>query len=169
MLTKNQIRDSILHEYKVIKQLVAKLPERSEDYRISASQRSTLELLRYLALIGPGTVHAGYDNDFRWIAENTAAMENVDLSEIPAYLDGAMAEIDGLFEKMSDEDFAKRAVSVKGMGAWTLQTWLLNTTCKFLPAYKLMLFHHAKAAGGEALGTWDAWLDTGEAAPTAAD
>ena len=48
------------------------------------------------------------------------------------------------------------------MGDWTVQTWLLNTACKFVPAYKLMLFHHAKAAGNAEIDTWDAWMDTGE-------
>ncbi len=162
MISKDQVRDSILNEYKIIKQLVTKLPEGSADYRISPGQRSTIELLRYLTLMGPGTVHAANDNDFRWIGQNAAAAEGLTLSDIPAYLDGAMGEITALFDGMSDEDFATREVHVEGMGDWTVQTWLLNTTCKFVPAYKLMLFHHAKAAGNGDIGTWDAWMDNGE-------
>jgi len=168
MLSKNDVRDSIINEYKVIKQLVSKLPEGSEDYRLSEGQRSTIELLRYLTLLGPGTVHAANDNGFDWLGENAAAVENLTLGDVPAYLDGAMAEISALFDAMSDEDFASREVSVEGMGDWTIQTWLLNTACKFVPAYKLMLFHHAKAAGNSELGTWDAWLDNGEVPAPAA-
>ena len=48
------------------------------------------------------------------------------------------------------------------MGDWKLQSWLLNTVCKFTPAYKLMLFNHAKAAGNKDIGTFDAWMDNGE-------
>jgi len=169
MLTKNDVRDSILNEYKVIKQLASKLPEGSEDYRISEDQRSTIEILRYLTLLGPGTVHAAIDNGFGWFGENGAAVESLTLADIPAHLDGAMAEMNALFDGMSDEDFASREVSVEGMGDWTIQTWLLNTTCKFVPAYKLMLFHHAKAAGNSELGTWDAWLDNGEVPAPSAD
>ena len=168
MLTKNDVRDSIIQEYKIIKQLVSKLPEGSADYRISEGQRSTIELLRYLTLMGPGTVHAANDNGFSWLAENAPAGEKLTLSEIPAHLDGAMAEINALFDGMSDEDFANRKVSVEGMGDWTVKSWLLNTTCKFMPAYKLMLFHHAKAAGNSKLGTWDAWMDNGEVPAPAA-
>ena len=163
MLTKNDVRDSLLHEYKVIKQLVTKLPEGSEDYRISENQRSTIELLRYLTLVGPGVIHAGNDNGFAWFGENAAAVENLSLAEIPAHLDGAMAEITALLDGMSDEDFANKPVSVQGMGDWDMKNWLLNTVCKFVPAYKLMLFHHAKAAGNADIGTAEAWLDTGEA------
>ena len=162
MLSKNDVRDSLINEYKVIKQLASKLPEGSEDYRISEGQRSTIELLRYLTLLGPGVVHAGNDNGFGWLGENGPAAEQLTLAEIPAHLDGAMAELNALFETLSEEDFANRQVSLEGMGDWTMQTWLLNTACKFLPAYKLMLFHHAKAAGNAELGTWDAWLDNGE-------
>ena len=162
MLGKNDIRDMLINEYKVIKQLATKLPEGSEDYRISEGQRSTIELLRYLTLIGPATVHAALDNGFSWFAANAPASEQVTLAEVPAYLDGAMAETSGLLDRMSDEDFASKPVSVEGMGDWTIQTWLLNTACKFVPAYKLMLFNHAKAAGNHEIGTWDAWLDNGE-------
>jgi hypothetical protein len=162
MLDKNDVRDSVINEMKIVKQLVSKLPEGSEDFRLSEGQRSTIELLRYIALMGPGVVHAGNDSGFGWIGENAPAMETVGLEEMPSHLDGAIAEMKGLFENMSDEDFASKPVSVEGMGEWTMQTWLLNTVCKFVPAYKLMLFHHAKAAGNTDIGTWDAWLDNGE-------
>ncbi|MDJ0973374.1 MAG: hypothetical protein QNJ98_02840 [Planctomycetota bacterium] len=168
MLTKDHLRDYIVNEYKIIKQLVTKLPEGSEDFRISEPQRSTIEVLRYLTLVGPATVHAGFDNGFQWFGENAKAVENLTLAEVPSYLDGAIAEVEALFEKMTDDDFANREVSVEGMGDWTMQTWLLHTACKFLPAYKLMLFHHAKAAGNTDIGTFDAWRDNGEVpAPSA--
>jgi hypothetical protein len=163
MLNKSDLRDTMIHEYKLIKQLTAKLPEGSEDYRISPNQRSTMELLRYLTLLGPGLVHAANDNGFAWFGENGPKVESLALAEIPAHLDGAIAEMSALFDGMSDEDFDKREVSVEGMGDWTVKTWLLNTACKFIPAYKLMLFHHAKAAGNGDIDTWDAWMDTGEA------
>jgi hypothetical protein len=168
MLSKNDVRDSLVHEYKVIKQLVSKLPGGSEDYRLSENQRSTIELLRYLTLVGPGIIHAGLEDGFAWFGANGPAVEKLTLAEVPAHLDGAIAEINTLFENMSDEEFANKPVSVPGMGDWTMNTWLMNTACKFVPAYKLMLFHHAKAAGNGDIGTWDAWMDNGEVpAPTA--
>jgi len=161
MLSKDHVRDSLMHEYRVIKQLVSKLPDGCEDFRISPTQRSTIELLRYLALVGPGVMHAANDNGFAWVEQNAPACESVPLAEVPAYLDGAMAEMTHLFSNWSEDEFATRAVSVPGMGEWTLQTWMLNTACKFVPAYKLQLFHHAKACGNTDLDTWDAWMDNG--------
>ena len=162
MLGKNDLRDSLVQEYKIIKQLVGKLPAGSEDYRISPDQRSTMELLRYVCLLGPGLLHAANDNGFAWFGENNPKLEELTLADVPGHLDGAIAEMESLFEGLSDDDFAARPVSVEGMGEWTVQSWLLNTAHKFLPAYKLMLFHHAKAAGNGEIGTWDAWMDNGE-------
>ena len=162
MISKNDIRDSLVNEYKIIKQLVSKLPEGSEDFRFSDNQRSTIELARYLTLVGPGVIHGGLDNGFQWFGENGPAVENLTLAEIPAHLDGAINEIQSLFDNMSDEDFENRDVSVEGMGDWKMKGWLLNTAMKFVPAYKLMLFNHAKAAGNADIGTWDAWIDNGE-------
>ena len=163
MLSKNDVRDSLVHEYRVIKQLVGKLPEDSADFRISPEQRSTVELARYLTLLAPGIVHAGNDNGFQWLGENSEKVGELSLAEIPAHLDGAIAEVEHLFGEMSEEDFENRKVSIEGMGDWTMKTWLLNTACKFVPAYKLMLFNHAKAAGNTGIDTWDAWMDTGDA------
>ncbi len=162
MLGKNDLRDCIVNEYKIMKQLLAKLPEGSEDFRISENQRSTIELVRYLSLLGPGIIHAGNDNGFQWFGENGPKVESLTLAEAPSYFDGAIAELETLFDGMSDEDFASKAVSVEGMGDWTMQGWLLNTLVRFVPSYKLMLFNHAKAAGNADIGTWDAWLDNGE-------
>lgn len=168
MLSKDDVRDCLLHEYQVIKQLVAKLPEGCEEFRISPTQRSTIELLRYLALLGPGVLHAGNDSGFAWLQENGPHTSALTVAEVPAHLDGAMAEMTHLFSTWSDDEFATRAVSIPGMGEWTLQTWALNTACKFLPAYKLQLFHHAKACGNTDLDTWDAWMDNGESERPAA-
>lgn len=162
MLGKNDLRDAIVNETRIIKQLVGKLPEGSEEFRLSPGQRSTIELLRYLCLVGPGTMHAANDNGFRWFQENGPKLEGITLADVPAHLDGAIAEMEALFEDLSDEDFASRPVRIEGMGDWTVQTWLLNTTFRFLCAYKLMLFNHAKAAGNADIGTWDAWMDNGE-------
>ncbi|MHC4924463.1 MAG: hypothetical protein ACYTG4_10370, partial [Planctomycetota bacterium] len=126
------------------------------------TQRSTVEVLRYLALLGPGILHAANDQGFQWFGENAPAMENVGLADMPSYMDGAVAEMTSLFEGWSEDDFATKEVSIEGMGDWTLQNWVLNTACKFLPSYKLMLFHHAKAAGNTDIGTWDAWMDDGD-------
>jgi len=162
MLSKDNVRDSLIHEYQVIKQLVSKLPDGCEDYRISPTQRSTIELLRYLLLVGPAVMHAANDNGFAWLEQNAPHCSNVSLADVPSHLDGAMAEMNHVFAGWSDDDFAKRQVSIASMGDWTVGTWLLNTACKFVPAYKLQLFHHAKACGNTGLATWDAWMDNGK-------
>jgi len=163
MLTKDEVCASLLHEYRNIRQLIGKLPAGSEDDRISPTQRSTIELLQYLLMLGPGVLHAANDGGFKWFEENGPRCQSVTFKEAPEYVDGAMAEMEHLFSLWSEEEFTTREVTVPGMGTWTLQGWVLNTLCKFLPAYKLQLFHHAKASGNTDLNTWDAWFDDGQA------
>ena len=163
MIGKNELRDSILHDLKVAKALVAKLPEGAAEFRLSAEQRSTLELARYLCGVAQGCVHAGLDGSCAWFGANGARLQGLTLAEVPAALDEEMAEVTRLFAGISDQDFAGKVVdmSASNMGTWKLQGWLLNTAAKFTSAYKLQLFLHAKAAGNKQLNTWDAWMDTG--------
>lgn len=163
MLGKQDLLDFCLHEYRVIRRLLTKLPEGCEDYRISPTQRSTLELVQYLAMAGPGVLHAANDGDFSWFQENGPAMATVPMEEADAYMDGAMKELQHLFGQWSEEEFATRVLTIEGVPDWTVQTWVLHTACAFLPAYKLQLFHHAKACGATELDTWDAWIDDGSA------
>lgn len=161
MVTKNDLRDMLIHEYRVIRQLIPKIPEGSEDFRLSPPQRSTMELLHYLAIVGPGVLHAANDGGFGWYVENKGKLEGMTLADAPQYMDGAIAEMEHLFEQWTEEDLATRDVSVPRLGDWKLGTWILHSACRWVPAYKLQLFHHAKAAGNTDIGTWDAWMDDG--------
>lgn len=163
MITKNELRDSLIHELKVIRTLMTKLPEGAGDYRPSPDQRSTLELAHYLCKVGQGCVRAGLEGSFEWFGSEGGRYDSLRFAEIPAVLDQEITEISRLFAEMTDEDFADKTVDMQaaGMGTWKLQGWLLNTALKFTAAYKLQLFLYAKAAGNGALDTFDAWMDTG--------
>ena len=161
MVTKNDLRDMLIHEYRVIRQLIPKIPEGSEDFRLSPPQRSTMELLHYLALLGPGVLHAANDGTFQWYSENAPKLAGMTLADAPSYIDGAIAEMEHVLRGWTDEDLATRDVSVPRHPERKLGPWVLHTACRFIPAYKLQLFHHAKAAGNADIGTWDAWMDDG--------
>lgn len=163
MITKNELRDAILYDCKIAQALIAKLPDGAADYRPIPEQRSTLELAQYLCKVGQGCVHAAIDGGFDWFGTNSERYDALTLEQIPAALDEEMAEITRLFDGISDDDFASKAVDMEaaGMGKWTMQGWLLATSLKFTTAYKMQLFLYAKAAGNKELDTWDAWMDTG--------
>ena len=163
MITKNDLRDAILYDCKIAQALIAKLPDGAADYRPTPGQRSTLELAQYLCKVGQGCTHAGLDGNFDWFGSNSERYDALTLDQIPVALDEEMAEITRLFDGMSDDDFANKAVDMEAanMGKWSMQGWLLATTLKFTTAYKMQLFLYAKAGGNKELDTWDAWMDTG--------
>jgi hypothetical protein len=163
VITKNELRDAILYDFKIARALIAKLPDGAGDYRPTPKQRSTLELAQYLCKVGQGCAHAAIDSSFDWFGSNSERYDALTLEQIPAALDDEMAEITRLFDGISDDDFANKPVDMEavGMGKWTMQGWLLATCLKFTTSYKMQLFLYAKSAGNTELDTWDAWMDTG--------
>src|SRR5262252_4226692 len=58
VLTKPELITSLQHEVHVLVHLAGKIDRKQIDYRPSAKQRSTLELLRYLSVMGPEVIKA---------------------------------------------------------------------------------------------------------------
>ena len=161
MIRKSDLLNSILADCAITKQLFTKIPDDGWDYRPSPEQRSTLELGQYICRVGQGCVRAGLDESFDWFGENNERFNALTAADLPAAMDEQMNAIREMFDEMSDEDFDSRKVDMADMGTHTLQGWLLETTLKFLTAYRLQLFLYAKAAGRKDLDTWDAWMDDG--------
>ena len=63
VLTKNELIESLQHEVRVLLHLASKIDRSMLDYRPTPKQRSTLELLKYLSLMGPGLVEAAKSGD----------------------------------------------------------------------------------------------------------
>lgn len=161
MITKTELLESTLRECRIAKQLFTQVPKDGWDYRFSDGQRSTLELARYLCKVGQGCVHAANTESFDWFGTSHERFEALGVEDLPGAMDEQINEITRLFGEISDEDFATKRINMGDMGEWTLQGWLLQTTLKFLTAYRLQLFLQAKAAGNTALDTWDCWNNDG--------
>ncbi len=58
MFTLDQLQESILDETRIIKHLYTKIDPVKLDYRPTPKQRSTLELLQFMAQMGVGSVEA---------------------------------------------------------------------------------------------------------------
>ena len=168
MITKDDLLASALREIRISKQLLTNMPEGGWDYRPSEAQRSTLDLARYLCAVGQGTVHAGSDGSFQWFAENNERFQALKAEEIPGELDKEIAEMERLFGQITEDQFQNAEVTVGDMGHYTLRGWLMETTLKFLTAYKLQLFLYLKAAGATHINTLDAWRRDGSPEPASA-
>src|SRR5688572_31345192 len=71
VLTKSELITSLQNEVRILLHLASKIDRPMIDYRPTPKQRTTLELLRYLAIMGPALVKAAKAGTFdgaEWMA-----------------------------------------------------------------------------------------------------
>src|SRR5262245_4732327 len=107
VLTKPELIASLQNEVRILLHLAGKADRAKQDYRPTPKQRSTLQLLQYLSIMGPELVKAAKAGKFdppAWTAaEQAAAARDFDqtLAAIGAHRDEYAALLGG----MSDADF----------------------------------------------------------------
>ncbi|MBM4188444.1 MAG: DinB family protein [Gemmatimonadetes bacterium] len=155
--SKPELIAGMQNEVRILLHLASKIDPAQQDYRPTPKQRSTLELLRYLTMMGPalvGAAKAGVFDEAAWgAAEQKAAGQS--LAEVVASI-AALSDWYGKeLSSLSDADF-RAEVSLFGApmsrGAW-LVTWVLAGHA----AYRTQLFLYLKASGREELGTMNLW------------
>jgi hypothetical protein len=164
VLTKSELLGSLQHEVRVLLHLAGKIDRTALDYRPTPKQRSTLELLQYLSIMGPGLVDAAKRGTFdgaRWSElEKMAATRD---------FDGTLAAIAGqadtypaLLADVSDTDF--RTEIVMFGNKTTVGAFIVNLVLGGCAAYRTQLFCYLKACGREDLSTMNLWAGI-DAAP----
>lgn len=153
MITKDQFIASMLHETSVIKHLFTKIPDTAFDYKPTEGQRSTLELLQYLAFVGTTAI------DF--FNGNASAFENFDAKKQTVtrenFLETFTAEemkIKELLDAMTEEQLMEEATA---FGMTSPRAIHLFNILKWLVAYKMQLFLYIKANGVTDIGTPNLW------------
>jgi hypothetical protein len=157
MITRNDILASIRHESDVCKHLFSKLPLESMEYRPTPGQRSTIELLRYLAVIGIAGTRSMIEKDwsiFGGYKERVAAMT---AEEFPAMMDLQMQEIEEYIGALSDEEFETGTMRPPTGGEIPIDLGLVNSVLKWLTAYKMQIFLYAKSNGRDDISTINVW------------
>lgn len=157
MITKEHLAASMAHECDVVLHLFSKLPEGALDYRPSAEQRTTLALLRYLAVCGSAGIHCMVHNDWKAFGGFTERVKEMTAEGFPAAMELQKKEIRDFFASVSEETLRTQEAGVPGGGILPLGAAILNGPLKWLTAYKLQLFLYAKAAGATELKTSNAW------------
>ncbi len=155
--SKQQLIDSIVHECTICKHLYGKLPAGSLDYRPTPGQRSTAELLQYLSIAAIGSARAFTEGNWgawRSYDEAAAAMRPEDF---PAAMDRQIEEISALIEGLSDEMLAHHEVALPTGKKLPLGAALIESSLKWIVAYRMQLFLYAKSAGADALSTRNCW------------
>lgn len=157
VLTKDELIAALQKEVRILLHLAGKIDRTQLDYRPTPKQRSTLELLRYLTVMGPGLIQAanhGFDREI-W-GKATEEANARDFDQTLAALANHPAEYERLVGAMSDADFRATMTGFDGQpttrGAFI--TYLVLGGCA---AYRTQLFLYLKACGREELTTANLW------------
>jgi len=166
VLTKSELIESLQKEVRILMHLVGKIDRATLEYRPTPKQRSTLELLKYLTIMGPGLIKAanggGFDPAAWTVAEKAAAARDFD--HTVAALQAQHDEYAQLLGAMSDADF-RTQIDMFG-GKTTKGSFIVNLVLAGHAAYRTQLFLYLKACGRDELSTMNLWA--GIDAPTPA-
>lgn len=157
MISKEQLATAMAHECNVCMHLFTKFTPEGYSYQPSAQQRTTLELLRYLAICGIAGVHSMAQGNWSAFAEYKERVQDMAAEDFPAAMQRQKEEIEAYFASIDEETLETQQANVPGSGPAPLGLAILMGPLKWLTAYKMQLFLYAKAAGAADIGTANAW------------
>ena len=157
VLTKEELISSLQNEVRILLHLASKVDRNKLDYRPTPKQRSTIELLRYLTIMGPNLVPAIKTGTFDGAAfgASQAAANAMNFDQVLAAIEKQNAFYAQELGSMADADFrgeidmfgAKRS-----RGAHMVFLLLGG-----FAAYRTQLFLYLKSCGRDELSTMNLW------------
>ena len=161
MFTRDDFLASAAHETKVIKHLFTKIDDTRLDYCPGENMRDTRALLHYLTYCGwiPAFACAeGAWEQVRELVEKEMGSQLTDVARFPDLMDEQMRRIRDVVCDLDDEALHNRVARFPWGGEAALGRALVDTSLKFLTAYRMQLFIHAKAGGATELSTMNCWI-----------
>lgn len=157
VLTKPELVASLQNEVRILLHLASKIDRTSLDYRPTPKQRSTLELLKYLSMMGPMLVKAakaGVFDEAAWTVEEQAATAR-DVDQTLAAIAAHAEAYATLLADIADADM-RVEINVFGFPI-SRGGFIVNMVLCGCAAYRTQLFLYLKACGREELGTMNLW------------
>lgn len=158
VLTTSELLASLQSEVRILLHLAGKVDRAQLDYRPAPKQRSTIELLRYLSMMGPTlvtyTLTESQDPEIWNTAQKAAGARDFD--QVVAAIAAQSDEYARQLASVSDADLRAERRSFTG-GTVTCGSGLVNLVLASCVAYRMQLFLYLKACGREELGTMDLW------------
>ena len=161
VLTKDELISALQNEVRVLLHLASKVDSAKLDYRPTPKQRSTLELLQYMVIVGPihvRSIKAGsFDLDAwrnMWRTEESVA-KAMNLEEVKAAIGKQPALFAELLGPCSDADL-RAEIEMFGRKA-SRGSMLVNLVLCHYVAYRMQLFLYLKTCGREELSTLNLW------------
>jgi len=164
VLTKSEFLAALHHEVRILQHLITKIEPATVDYRPTPKQRSTIELLRYLSIMGPMLIKAskGGLDPAQWGAADQEAKAR-SFEQIAAVL-AAQAEVyTSLLEPWTEQDF-REEIEMFGTRS-SRGAFLVRLVLGGHVAYRTQLFLYLKSCGREELGTSNLWGGVDAPAP----
>src|SRR5438046_3639030 len=158
VLTKPELIVSLQNEVRILLHLAGKIDREKLDYRPTPKQRSTIELLKYLSMMGPTLVQyvlAETQDPTLW----TSAAAAADARDFDQTLEAIAAQSDAyatLLADVADADLRREVDGFDGKKT-TRGAVMVNLVLCGCAAYRTQLFLYLKACGREELGTMNLW------------
>jgi len=162
MYTIQDIVDSLNEETRIINHLFTKIPFGKEEilqYRPNSDQRSLIELLDYMMMMGNAIssvlVKGSYDPEI--LKPFKDALKDVDVQkDFPAVMEQQAKDVAERVAALSAEAM-EESIDPFGGGAWKRKTYILDVMLKTYTAYRMQLFLYLKDSGERGLNTANVW------------
>src|SRR5947209_19656387 len=157
VLTKDELISSLQNEVRILVHLAGKIDPSKLDYRPTPKQRSTLELLQYMSVMGPQLIRAvksGAVDGAAWGAADAAA-KAMNFEQVVAGIQKESDDYAQFLSSWSEEDFRGK-IEMFGSTA-SRGSLLVAYVVAGHAAYRTQLFCYLKANGRDELNTMNLW------------
>jgi hypothetical protein len=157
VLTKEELISALQNEVRILLHLASKIDRNKLDYRPTPKQRSTIELLRYLTIMGPNLIPAIKTGAFDGAAfgASQAAANAMNLDQVLAAIEKQNAFYAQELGSMSDADL-RSELDMFGKKA-SRGSHIVFLLLGGFAAYRTQLFLYLKACGRDELNTMNLW------------
>ena len=169
VLTKAELLSTLQKEARILAHLADKVEPSMVDYRPTPKQRSALELMRYMTIMGPQLIHAAKSGgwDMNSWTEASKAAEARDWNQTVAVIKNQGDEYAKLLSDMSDADFRAEMTGFDGKPV-SKSAFITNLIVCGHAAYRTQLFCYLKSCGRDELSTYNLWQGIDAPAPATA-
>ena len=157
VLTKSELIASLQNEVRILLHLVGKIDKTAIDYRPSPKQRSVLELLRYLSMMGPTLIRiARNEADFAAWKVASEEAESRDFDQTVAVIAQQKQTYEALLADMPD-DLLRAEIDNFDGSKTSRGVFIVKYVLQGHAAYRTQLFLYLKSCGCEELSTRNLW------------
>ena len=162
VLTKDELIKALQNEVRILLHLASKVDPAKQDYRPTPKQRSLLELLQYLTIMGPihlrGVMAESFSIDGWRTAWQTGAdaAKGMNLEEVKDAI-GKQSELFTELLAPCSDACMRAEIEMFGRKA-SRGSMIVSLVLSHYAAYRMQLFLYLKGCGMEELNTMNLWV-----------